>query len=105
MIDHGFPIVVCIQLAEARVGHWVVFYGVRHRPRRIFVSGQVRAGFSREELTWTDRPLLATLWKGTRLWRKTHTHVAKVKARAQSAPVSGEGCHNDCDRSSFTRVS
>lgn len=70
-IDDGFPIIVSIRNPRSAHGHWVVFYGYGTKPNRVFVSGQARPGFSRQQLAWTDfRRIWEPVGNGLICWGK-----------------------------------
>ena len=70
-LERGFPVIVQIGHEYADGDHFVVIHGYGWRPNRIFICNQPRAGFSRQELKWSEfRSMWTPRGRGLICWGK-----------------------------------
>ena len=53
-IESGYPIIACIGHEFGGGDHWIIIYGVGHKPKRLFLANIVCPGCSHEEYAWRE---------------------------------------------------
>lgn len=70
-IDSGFPIITCVRTKDEDVDHWVVLYGYRRNPNKVFIAANGLPYFGRREYTVKEyRTLVRPLGFGLVCWGK-----------------------------------